>query len=141
MIRKILITTFSSIINKQSFCLLFMIFFISNSAIGANYYIDSAAIKHNNIITSTNLSEFESIFFESSEKIKIGTNGAYSITIKKVKNGQELLDFIIKNLIANQPDNDFIRLKWGVFRSLKKAAELRDEWLRLNEFSIKEEKK
>jgi hypothetical protein len=118
-----------------------MIFFISNSAIGANYYIDSAAIKHNNIITSTNLSEFESIFFESSEKIKIGTNGANSITIKKVKNGQELLDFIIKNLIANQPDNDFIRLKWGVFRSLKKAAELRDEWFRLNEFSIKEEKK
>lgn len=126
MIRKILITTFSNKINKHSFCLLFMIFFISNSAKGANYCINSGAITHNDIVTSANLSQFEAVFVKSLEKIKIGTNGAYSSTIKKVKNRQELLDFTIKNLMTTQPDNDFIRPKWGVFRSLKKAAELRD---------------
>ena len=141
MIRKIVVTTFTNKINKQSFCLLFMIFFISNSAIGANYYSDSAAITHNNIVPSANLFEFEGVFVISSEKIKIGTNGAYAVTIKKVKNGQELQHFTIKNLITNQPDNDFILPKWGVYRSRKKAAQLRDEALRLNEFSIKEEVK
>jgi hypothetical protein len=141
MMRKILVTTFTNKINKHSFCLLFMIFLISNSSIGANYYIDCEAITHKNIVPSANLFEFEGVFVISSEKIKIGTNGAYAITIKKVKNGQELQHFTIKNLIANKPDNDFILPKRGVYRSRKKTAELRDEAVRLIEFSIKEEVK
>ena len=37
-----------------------------------------------------------------------------------------------------RPDNDFIRPKWGIYRSLKKVADLRDETVRFNEFSIRE---
>jgi hypothetical protein len=40
-----------------------------------------------------------------------------------------------------RPDNDFIRPKWGIYRSLKKASDLRDEAVRFNDFSIKEEVK
>ena len=37
-----------------------------------------------------------------------------------------------------KPDNDFIRPKWGIYRSLKKQKDLRDEAVRFNDFSIKE---
>ena len=72
------------------------------------------------------------------EKIKIGANGTYSITIKKVKNGQELLSFSSADIRTIRPDNSFIRPKWGIYRSLKKAEDLRDEAVRFNEFTIKE---
>jgi hypothetical protein len=55
-----------------------------------------------------------------------------------VKNGEELLSFSSNDLMTIRPDNDFIRPKWGIYRSLKKAADLRDEAVRFNEFSIKE---
>ena len=32
----------------------------------------------------------------------------------------------------------FVRPKWGIYRSLKKAEDLRDEAVRFNDFSIKE---
>ena len=37
-----------------------------------------------------------------------------------------------------RPDNDFIIPKWGIYRSLKKVEDLRDEAVRFNDFSIKE---
>lgn len=96
---------------------------------------------HNNetTIASANLAEFEGIWVEITEKIKISANGTYSITIKKVKDGQELLSFKSENIMTIRPNNDFIRPKWGIYRSLKKADELRDEAVRFNDFSIKED--
>ena len=57
--------------------------------------INQIIVIHNNetTIASANLSEFEGVWVEITEKIKIGANGTYSISIKKVKNGQELLAF------------------------------------------------
>ena len=92
-------------------------------------------------IASADLSEFEGVWVEVTEKIKIGANGTYSISIKKVKNGQELLSFSSPNIRTIRPDNDFIRPKWGIYRSLKKAEDLRDEAVRFNEFTINEEAK
>ena len=92
-------------------------------------------------VASADLSEFEGVWVEVTEKIKIGPNGTYFITIKKVKNGQELLSFNSVNIRTIRPDNDFIRPKWGIYRSLKKAEDLRDEAVRFNEFTIKEEDK
>ena len=89
-------------------------------------------------IASANLSEFEGVWVEVIEKIKIGTNGTYSISIKKVKDGQELLSFNSENILTIRPDNNFIRPKWGIYRSIKKAQDLRDEAVRFNDFSIKE---
>ena len=102
--------------------------------------INQLIVKYNNetTVASANLSEFEGVWVEITEKIKIGANGTYSITIKKVKNGDELLSFSSNDLMTIRPDNDFIRPKWGIYRSLKKAADLRDEAVRFNEFSIKE---
>jgi len=102
--------------------------------------INQLIVIHNNetTVASANLSEFEGVWVEITEKIKIGANGTYSITIKKVKGGEELLSFSSNDLMTIRPDNDFIRPKWGIYRSLKKAADLRDEAVRFNEFSVKE---
>lgn len=102
--------------------------------------INQLIVIHNNetTIATANLSEFEGVWVEITEKIKIGANGTYSINIKKVKNGQELLSYSSNDIMTIRPDNDFIRPKWGIYRSLKKAEDLRDEAVRFNDFSIKE---
>jgi hypothetical protein len=102
--------------------------------------VNQLIVIHNNenTVASADLSEFEGTWVEITEKIKIGSNGAYSISIKKIKNGQELLAFKSDNIMTIKPDNDFIRPKWGIYRSLKKQKDLRDEAVRFNDFSIKE---
>jgi len=102
--------------------------------------VNQLVIIHNNenTIATADLSEFEGTWVEITEKIKIGANGKYSISIKKIKNGKELLSFISDNIMTIRSDNDFIRPKWGIYRSLKKVEDLRDEAVRFNDFSIKE---
>ena len=105
--------------------------------------VNQLIVIHDNetTVASVDLSEFEGVWVEVTEKIKIGPNGTYSISIKKVKNGKELLSFSSADIRTIRPDNDFIRPKWGIYRSLKKAEDLRDEAVRFNEFSINEEAK
>lgn len=102
--------------------------------------INQLLVIHDNetTIASAKLSEFEGVWVEVTEKIKIGANGTYSISIKKVKDGQELLSFSSENILTIRPDNNFIRPKWGIYRSIKKPQDLRDEAVRFNAFSIKE---
>jgi len=103
--------------------------------------VNQLIVIHNNenTVASADLSEFEGTWVEITEKIKIGAKGTYSISIKKVKNGQEILAFKSDDILTIRPDNDFIRPKWGIYRSLKKIGDLRDEAVRFNDFSIKEE--
>jgi hypothetical protein len=102
--------------------------------------VNQLIVIHNNenTVASADLSEFEGTWVEITEKIKIGEKGTYSISIKKIKNGKELLSFKSDNIMTIRSDNDFIRPKWGIYRSLKKAEDLRDEAVRFNDFSIKE---
>jgi hypothetical protein len=102
--------------------------------------VNQLLVIHDNetTIASANLSEFEGVWVEVIEKIKIGANGTYSISIIKIKSGQELLSCSNENIMTIRPDNDFIRPKWGIYRSLKKAQDLRDEAVRFNDFSIQE---
>ena len=103
--------------------------------------VNQLLVIHNNenTIATADLSEFEGTWVEITEKIKIGANGTYSISIKKIKNGKELLSFKSDNIMTIRGDNDFIRPKWGIYRSLKKAEDLRDEAVLFNDFSIKED--
>ena len=97
-------------------------------------------VVHNNvdIIASMDLAELEGVWVEITEVIKVGANGSYSISIKKVKGGKELLSYTNPNLETIRPDNNFIRPKWGIYRSLKKMEDLRDESVRFADFSITE---
>lgn len=97
-------------------------------------------VLHNNvdIVASMDLAELEDVWVEITEVIKIAANGSYSISIKKVKDGKELLSYTNANLETIRPDNNFIRPKWGIYRSLKKIEDLRDESVRFADFSITE---
>jgi hypothetical protein len=56
----------------------------------------------------------------------VGANGSYSIVIKGIRDGKELLSCSNPDIETIRPDNNFIRPKWGIYRSLKKVADLRE---------------
>ncbi len=103
-----------------------------------NYYSDSnlSSIK----LTSVNLSSFENTWVEATERIRIDNeNGTYSINIKKLSDNSTILSYTNNKLLTIRADNNFIRPKWGIYRSLNTPADLRDEILHFNSFSIQEE--
>ena len=100
-----------------------------------NYYSNSnlSSIK----LTTTDLTPFENTWVEATEKIKIDSiHGSYSINILKVSDGTKLLTYNNNDLLTYRATNTFIRPKWGIYRSLLSVADLRDETLRFNSFSI-----
>jgi hypothetical protein len=84
---------------------------------------------------------FEGVWVEATERIKIGEQGAYSITIKKISDNSILLAYSNDNILTIRADNHIIRPKWGIYRSLKNASELRDEAVRFADFFISKEEK
>jgi hypothetical protein len=97
-------------------------------------------VVHNNttIVASIDLSQLEGVWVEITEVIKVGANGTYSVSIKRVKDGKQLLSYSNPNLETIRPDNTFIRPKWGIYRSLKKVEDLKEESVRFADFSITE---
>ncbi len=100
-----------------------------------NYYSDSnlSSIK----LTSANLSLFENTWVEATERIYYDpVHGSYSISIKRVSDGITVMSYSNANMLTYRPDNTFTRPKWGIYRSLLSYADLRDEAVRFNSFSI-----
>jgi Polysaccharide lyase len=97
-------------------------------------------VVHNNtaVVASMSLFELEGVWVEITERIKVGANGSYSIFIKRIKDGKELLSYSNPNLETIRSDNTFIRPKWGIYRSLKKIEDLKEEAVRFADFSISE---
>lgn len=75
---------------------------------------------------------------DAEEQINVGSNGIYSIVLKKRSDGTVLLSYTNNNIATIRPDNTFIRPKWGIYRSLNDIGNLRDEAVRFSGFSIQE---
>lgn len=84
---------------------------------------------------------FEGEWVEATEVVKVGANGAYSMRIKRLRDNATLINYSNNNIKTIRPDNDFIRPKWGIYRSLLNAQDLRDDAIRFNSFSIEEGEK
>ncbi len=84
------------------------------------------------------MSLFEGTWVEATETIKVGLKGTYVITIKKVSDGTTLMNYSNSNIQTIRADNSFIRPKWGMYRSLKDIANMKDETMRFSDFSIQE---
>ncbi len=98
---------------------------------------------HNNTtkVRIINLSSLLGKWVECTEIIYIHpTSGNYSMTIKNLEDDSILLDYSNQVLMTIRPDNEFIRPKWGIYRSLNDSSSLRDEAVRFADFSIKEGK-
>ncbi|MBS7229644.1 fibronectin type III [Flavobacterium psychroterrae] len=111
-------------------------------------YVKDKASKMNKY-QSVNMSLFEGTWVEATETIKVGVQGSYAINIKKVSDGKTLMDYsnptiqTIRSAYTSKTgkvytSNAFIRPKWGIYRSLKDIANMRDEAIRFSDFSITE---
>lgn len=85
-----------------------------------------------------NLSSFEGVWVEATEQVFLSANGFYNINIRRLSDGVSLLSYSNNNISTIRPDNDFVRPKWGIYRSLNTPADLRDESIRFSLFSISE---
>jgi hypothetical protein len=102
-----------------------------------NYYVSSVLSSEK--LASVNLSLFEGTWVEVVERVKVDTlNGSYSIVIKNITTDATILSYSNTSILTFRLDNTFIRPKWGIYRSLNTPADLRDEKMRFNSFSIQE---
>ncbi len=89
-------------------------------------------------LQQTDLAPFKGSWLEVTETINYGTSGTYSIEIKKVNDGTILFNYSNNSIINWRTDADFVRPKWGIYRSLNNVADLRDEEVLFANFSIEE---
>ncbi len=103
-----------------------------------NHYDAALPTNNSTKLVNVNMSSFENVWVEATETIKVGANGTYSMVIKRVSDNAVLVNYSNANIVTIRPDNDFIRPKWGIYRSLLSVADLRDDALRFANFSIQE---
>jgi len=77
-------------------------------------------------------------WIEAIETVQYGTAGSYSITLKAVSDSTTLFSYTNDSIINWRAGADFVRPKWGVYRSLINSQDLQDEQVRFTNFSIHE---
>jgi hypothetical protein len=89
-------------------------------------------------LKDVNLSLFKGVWVEATETITFGEQGKYQVSIKKVSDNTEIFAYSNNSIRMWKTDADFLRPKWGIYRSLDDAGNLRDEQVRFANFSITE---
>lgn len=94
-------------------------------------------------LIQTDLAPFKGTWVDVTEIIKYGTNsspdsGTYSIVINRVSDSSILLSYTNNSIKNWQTDADFVRPKWGIYRSLLNESDLRNEEVLFANFSIEE---
>lgn len=87
-------------------------------------------------VKTTALAPFEGVWVEAYEKVKFSPTGTYSIVIKRLSDGATLLTYSNSNLNMWRTGTTFCRPKWGIYRSLLTASDLRDENVLFDRFCI-----
>lgn len=91
-------------------------------------------------LKKTDLTPFKGEWVEVVETVIYGEKdaGSYEIEIKNVSTKQTLFSYSNNNIRMWKTNADFIRPKWGIYRSLLNAQDLRDEEILFADFSISE---
>lgn len=89
-------------------------------------------------LLQTNIAPFLNTWVNVTETITYATAGTYSIIIRNELTGAILLQYTNNNINNWRPGGSFVRPKWGIYRSLINAQDLRDETVRFAAFSIEE---
>jgi hypothetical protein len=89
-------------------------------------------------LKQTDLAPLKGAWLEVIETITYRTSGAYSIEIKKVSDNTLLFDYTNNDIINWRAGADFVRPKWGIYRSLNSSQDLRDEEVLFANFSVEE---
>ncbi|MBT8385143.1 MAG: T9SS type A sorting domain-containing protein [Bacteroidia bacterium] len=89
-------------------------------------------------LTQTDLAPFIDTWLDVTETIKYGASGTYQLEIKRVSDQSILFAYSNNSIINWRPGADFVRPKWGIYRSLINNQDLRDEEVLFANFSIEE---
>ena len=89
-------------------------------------------------LSSINLANIAGVWVEATEVVQVGANGTFSMEIKRVDDGTNLLSYSTSSIETIRPSNTFIRPKWGIYRSLNSPTYLRDDSIRIASISIQE---
>lgn len=89
-------------------------------------------------LAQTDLAPLIDSWLEVTETIEYGTFGTYEIEIVKVSDNSSMFSYSNNSIINWRPGADFVRPKWGIYRSLINDQDLRDEAVLFANFSIQE---
>ena len=89
-------------------------------------------------LKQTDLAPLVGVWLEVTETIKYGQSGTYDISIKQINNNNILFEYSNNDIINWRPAAEFVRPKWGIYRSLLNVQNLRDEEVLYTDFSIEE---
>ena len=89
-------------------------------------------------LKQTDLEPFIGSWLEVTEIIKYGISGTYEIEIKRIGDDETLFEYSNPSIINWRSGAQFVRPKWGIYRSLDNAQDLRDETVLFASFSIEE---
>lgn len=84
------------------------------------------------------LEDFRGVWVEVEEQITYGENGKYEVKITSLDKNKELLNYKNTSMRMWKTNADFLRPKWGIYRSLQQAQDLRDEKVLFADFYIEE---
>lgn len=87
------------------------------------------------ILASVNLSKVTGKWLIADETITYAKNGSYRLKLTTL-NGKPIFDIQKENIKTWFETMVYARPKWGIYRSLKKADQLRDEKLYFSDFEI-----
>lgn len=86
------------------------------------------------VLKSDDLSLFAGKWVHAVEQLTYSKKGKYSLVLSRLDNGQELMTVTENNINLWRDGNEFIRPKWGIYRSLMESTALRDEHVFFNDF-------
>lgn len=89
-------------------------------------------------LEETSLSPFRNKWVEVIETITYGSEGSYDILITDVDDGDTLFSYSNNSIVNWRSEADFVRPKWGIYRSLINQQDLEDEEVLFADFSIEE---
>jgi hypothetical protein len=84
----------------------------------------------------TRLEPLAGIWLEAYEKITYGSSGSYAVTLSRVSDGKEMFSYSASGLDLWRTGATVLRPKWGIYRSLDRAEQIRDEQLRFGGFCL-----
>ncbi len=89
-------------------------------------------------IHQVDLNPFKGEWVNVKEVVTFGESGKYNVIIDRVRGDSNLLSYNNDDIRMWKTDADFIRPKWGIYRSLNHPEDLRDEMVCFSDFVITE---
>ncbi len=87
-------------------------------------------------LSTSPLSNYKGVWVEAYERMTHDFSGTYSLQIRRLDNNQLLWNYSNNDIDMWRDGTTFSRPKWGVYRSLNSASQLRDEQVRFDRFCL-----